>query len=128
MRTQALISLLFTSTLTFAAVQSDYSHILNGKAPLTQETLDAMYLQFRSEHTYLPSSHYNSTGRKANFEAKVREVINHNKDETVSWKKGINEYSDMTEEEFVNYFNIKADQECSATKRPPASTNPEVTL
>jgi hypothetical protein len=37
-------------------------------------------------------------------------------DETKTYKKGINEYSDFTDEEFMNYFNLNTPQnECSAT-------------
>jgi cathepsin H len=51
----------------------------------------------------------------------VRDIISHNKNPSNSWKKGLNEYSDMTEEEFFNYFHISAEQNCSATKRPTAT-------
>lgn len=49
------------------------------------------------------------------------EVIEHNKDETQSWKKGINAFSDMTFEEFTQFYHIVGkDQVC--TVAPPEMT------
>ena len=54
--------------------------------------------------------------RKQVFADKVKDIIAHNTDDTNTWIKGINEYSDMTDEEFFDYFNIvNAPQNCSAT-------------
>jgi len=54
--------------------------------------------------------------RKTIFESKVGEIIEHNTNTDSKYKKGINSYSDMTDEEFINYFQIvNAPQNCSAT-------------
>lgn len=42
------------------------------------------------------------------FAMKVENIRDHNLNASLSFKKGINQYSDMTEEEFNNYFNIKS--------------------
>jgi C1A family cysteine protease len=56
--------------------------------------------------------------RKGVFARKVAEIIKHNQMPTATFKKGLNAYSDMTEEEFKDYFNlVTAEQNCSATKR-----------
>jgi hypothetical protein len=46
--------------------------------------------------------------RRAIFGETVREIIRHNADSTNNYKKGINAYSDMTDNEFMSYFNIKS--------------------
>lgn len=81
-----------------------------------------MYSQYISEYKDLASVQYSKSGqnRKAIFEETVRDIISHNSNPSHSWKKGINQYSDMTEEEFFDYFHISTEQNCSATKRPPA--------
>jgi hypothetical protein len=46
----------------------------------------------------------------------VKEIIAHNTNESMGWKKGLNEFSDMTDAEFSDYFHIVGDdQQCSAT-------------
>jgi hypothetical protein len=42
------------------------------------------------------------------FALKVEEIRNHNLNPNFSFKKGINQFSDMTDEEFENYYNIKS--------------------
>jgi len=45
-------------------------------------------------------------------------VIEHNQDSAKTYKLGINTYSDFTNDEFFEYFNLKAPQnECSATHK-----------
>jgi len=53
------------------------------------------------------------------FAHKVSEIIQHNSNPSNIYKKGLNPFSDMTEEEFFEYYNInaQAEQNCSATKR-----------
>jgi cathepsin H len=56
--------------------------------------------------------------RKDVFSKKVMEVIRHNANPNAKYQKGINSYSDMTDEEFNSYFNIVSDpQACSATNQ-----------
>jgi len=38
--------------------------------------------------------------RKNLFETRIRDIIRHNKDTTKTWKRGVNEFSDLTEQEF----------------------------
>lgn len=57
--------------------------------------------------------------RKAIFAAAIREIAQHNSDHTATYQKGVNQFSDMTHEEFVQYYNIvKKDQVC--TVAPPS--------
>jgi len=45
--------------------------------------------------------------RKQIFSKNLREVIDHNKKDGITFKKGINPYSDLTEDEFLDYFTLK---------------------
>jgi len=42
------------------------------------------------------------------FAKKLEGIRQHNLNSTFSYKKGINQYSDMTHEEFKKYYNIKS--------------------
>lgn len=67
---------------------------------------------------FSPADHYRATGvdRKAVFARKVAEIIKHNQKPNAPYKKGLNAYSDLTENEFFDYFNlVGAEQHCSAT-------------
>jgi cathepsin L len=45
--------------------------------------------------------------RKALFDAKLQDILAHNNDPSMSWKKGLNEWSDLSDEEFVELFGKK---------------------
>lgn len=53
--------------------------------------------------------------RFSNFKNKVQQIIAHNSDKTQGWTKGLNQFSDMTDEKFEDYYNLGAPQNCSAT-------------
>jgi cathepsin H len=58
--------------------------------------------------------------RKISFADSIERIIEHNSQEGVAFKKAINSFSDMTDEEFTAHFNLKQiqeDQHCSATSR-----------
>jgi len=82
-----------------------------------------MYAQFQQEYESLAQAHYQKAGvdRRAVFEDTVRTIVAHNSNPINTWKQGINQFSDMTEEEFADYFHLKAEQNCSATVRPKES-------
>ena len=44
--------------------------------------------------------------RKGNFEKTVKSIVEHNQNPSFKYKKGINAYSDMTDEEFIDYFRM----------------------
>lgn len=57
------------------------------------------------------------------FAASIERVVEHNSQANKSYTKGINKYSDMTDEELRNYFKldktgVREEQHCSATKGP----------
>ena len=121
MKTIAIFALLFGTAFTLG-VNEAFNNVLHGKSELTYELIERMYQKYNTEYNPLtrPSSHYNqklsAVDRKAIFSAKVKEIIAHNTDSQYHWKKGLNEYSDLTDEEFTQYFHIVGDnQQCSAT-------------
>jgi hypothetical protein len=121
-QTAAAVFLLLLAGSASATISHDKLHtLLMGQADLDHESIDAIYEHFRTTITQQmqPSSHYpqlSQMQRRAVFENKVREIIAHNSQPNVTFYKGINEYSDMTEEEFADYFHlVGGNQECSAT-------------
>ena len=96
-----------------SVVGTNFNHVLNGTVPLTQTMLDSMYSQYRAEPRDQSLSRFVNTinhDRKTIFQSTVRSIIEHNSDPTNAWTKSLNEFSDMTHEEFVQYYNIvKAD-------------------
>lgn len=80
-----------------------------------------MYSQFITEFRSRPSINLNSNAdRKAVFIERVKNIINHNADTTQTFKKGLNQFSDMLPDEFFDYYNldeVQAEQKCSATNK-----------
>lgn len=102
-----------------AEINTDFEAYLNGGKPVTGEVFDQIWAQYDNEFTSSKLNAQNDAIRRNIFANNLEAIISHNSDPTVTYLKGINEYSDMTEEEFTAYFNIKsfaADQACSATK------------
>jgi hypothetical protein len=105
---RVLVALLFSSSLALGALSEDFSSVLNGSASLNQATLDSMYKQFLKEFDS-PSKHMNGNfDRKTIFEQKIRDIVSHNSNQQNSWKKGVNHFSDLTEQEFIDHFHLSA--------------------
>ena len=69
-----------------------------------------MWKTFKSENGLNSPNHgvKSEEERMITFAKKVEGIRQHNLNSTFSYKKGINQYSDMTHEEFKKYFNIKS--------------------
>jgi hypothetical protein len=72
-----------------------------------------MWKTFKSENGLNSPNHgvKSEEERMMTFAKKVEGIRQHNLNSTFSYKKGINQYSDMTHEEFKKYFNIKSNGE-----------------
>lgn len=121
MRVLAL-ALLFSSTSVLGKVllEETFTHVLNGSTQLTPQLVDSMYEHFLAEYRSEESMRLTSASieRKEIFAAALQDIIAHNTDETTTWKKGVNAFTDMTHEEFVSYYHLGADQVC--TVAPPS--------
>lgn len=104
-----------------ASFNVDFEKYLSGESPVDYEVFGKMWLQFESEFTSPMAKKNSFFERQSNFQDKVQEVIAHNSDPTSTWKKGINEFSDMTDAEFNEYYQISTGlrdpQHCSATSQ-----------
>jgi hypothetical protein len=121
---RAILSLLCASGIACATLSASFAGYINGQMALTEEVVDQIYAQYRSE---FPNAVRLTEDRRSTFENNLRKVAAHNKVGN-TWAMGLNEYSLLTEEEFFEHFNIKANQNCSATNRPAASQNIEEIL
>lgn len=104
---------------------SKYSaHLLEPTQQLSDSLKDQLYAEYNQIFKKTPS-----TTRNQIFQTTLEEIVAHNKDSTKTWKKGINQFSDMTHEEFAAFYTMQAPQDCSATvgthkrtnRDPPAS-------
>lgn len=64
-----------------------------------------------------------STSRNQVFRNTLDEIAAHNRDKSQTWKKGINQFTDMTSEDFRKLYTIQAPQNCSATVGTHVMTN-----
>lgn len=88
-----------------------YSNILlNPSKQLTSMDKTQIYNEFLTIYNKV-----HSIIKKKNFEITLSQIITHNSNEEKSWKMGINQYSDMTDQEFNKAFIIQEPQNCSAT-------------
>jgi len=94
--------------------------MLSGEQKVLQDDFNAIWEQFKEQYgESSPNSHLSEEQRKDTFAKNLDAIIQHNSQEGVTFKKGINPYTDMTDEEFKKHFNLKAvgaDQDCSATQ------------
>eukprot|EP00345_Euplotes_harpa_P010226 CAMPEP_0168343396 /NCGR_PEP_ID=MMETSP0213-20121227/16058_1 /TAXON_ID=151035 /ORGANISM="Euplotes harpa, Strain FSP1.4" /LENGTH=351 /DNA_ID=CAMNT_0008350663 /DNA_START=33 /DNA_END=1088 /DNA_ORIENTATION=+ len=107
-------------SLTFDEFKDKYRPVTSGDIQLTKSQSDLMFSDFLVAFAGEKEDTRNMEIRKAIFDENVQKIIAHNRDSTVSWKKGINAYTDMTDDEFMAYFGLsdRADQNCSATASP----------
>lgn len=87
-----------------------YRDIIEGEGILDEKTAQEIYQNFRSQH--FEKSEY----RFKIFYETLKEIRNHNMGRH-SWKQGINDFSDMTWEEFKAEKLMAPQAECSATNR-----------
>ena len=119
-----VVILLLLATFALADINRLFENVLQGKEALTDAHIDQMYEQFLEQYSdasgQTPSSTFSCNSpddRKRIFAQRVSDIIKHNTDPSYKYKKGINSYTDMTDEEFNQYFNIvKSPQQCSATE------------
>ena len=112
------LNFVFASTASACITcNTDFADQLNGQAELQ---IDVLYQRFIDEDSSVVD--LTEPGRYQIFGLKAIEVLNHNTDETQTFKRGLNRHSAMTHQEVKDYYkmdkvNDHAKQNCSATKR-----------
>ena len=93
---------------------------LMGNTDMMKETFDIMWYAFESEMgASSPNKDNNLISRQAEFQVNLEKIIAHNSNPERTWDMGVNKFSDMSDEEFKEYYNISnvhAPQHCSATR------------
>lgn len=89
----------------------------------TEADFEQMYSEFLATYKGDETRKMSNMGSFEVFKSTVNEIITHNQDETKTWKKGMNQYTDWTHEEFMDFFGLRDGQECSATASPKKAYN-----
>lgn len=97
--------------LLLSVASATFSDYLTGQKPITSEVFETLWNDFSSAH---PSTRI-YFHRKNNFANNLESIIEHNSKPGVTYQKGINPYSDLSEQEFRDHFMLKQGQNCSAT-------------
>ena len=109
------------SALTMAALNEKWEAHLNGIAPISYVEFESMWTDF--EKTFdSPNVGKDIDVRRQNFQNTIERIVEHNQKEGNTYTKGINMYSDMSDEEFNEHFMINhltEAQHCSATNQEP---------
>jgi len=79
-------------------------------------SFDQWMVQFEKTEYALDAERY--AIRKKVYEANVEDIERINS-QNLTWEAGVNAYTDLTWEEFKEYFHLNAPQDCSATKGRP---------
>jgi len=69
---------------------------------------------FKAQHRRLYAAPEEETERFHNFHASLERIQKHNEDPSLSWQRGLNQFSDMSDQEF-NQVVLMSPQDCSAT-------------
>ena len=107
-----------------ADLNKDFSSYLHGEKEMNYQIFDKMWTAYGNEYTsFKQNSGFSESSRMNQFQLTIEDIIAHNSDPASTYMKGINEFSDMTNEEFVAHYNIKMNdgvsepQHCSATNK-----------
>jgi cathepsin H len=118
----ALLVLCMWSSLAFASSAEEYKlkyrGVTYGELQLNTDVEKQMFYEFNQVFKGKePSEVEDFDTRFAIFREKLQKIIAHNRDSSKAWKMGINEYSDMTDDEFKDHFRFEHgdEQKCSAT-------------
>jgi cathepsin H len=113
-----LVAVCANAAFTFGEYKQKYRSVTYGQIIPSAKEIEQMYNEFLVTFKNKDSSMKGDyVKRFITFKENLLKIVEHNQDSSKSWKMGINEYSDMTDEEFFNYFKLDnmAPQQCSAT-------------
>ena len=105
----------------FVTFNEKFGDYLHGKKTVDYNIFEKMWNAYESEFTSLKLHQNNDIIRKSNFEWTIKSIIEHNTNPKSTYKREVNKFSDLSWEEFAEYFNLKssargAEQHCSATQ------------
>lgn len=103
-------------------ITSEFEDVLAGKTHMTHETFMKMWEFFeKNEGLQSPNVGLEKSKRMTQFAETIQVVIEHNKNPNKTYTKGLSKYSDLTEQEFKDYFKMdktrlgaRAEQHCNA--------------
>lgn len=95
---------------------------LDGQEQITDDEIYSMYREWLQVYEKDTSDLTATMERYSIFKTKTLEIIEHNSDKTNTWKKGINAWSDLTDDEFYARYPPMEGQECSATNESSFAT------
>lgn len=119
-----LVSFVTVNTLSSDDYKEKYSKITLGQIAPSEKDIEQMFTDF-----LITFKNTNKTGdlphRYEVFKNKLKAIMEHNQNPSSTWVKGINAFSDWTDEEFSNFYrlDLTESQNCSATASPKKSYN-----
>ena len=114
--------------LTHKSYNQQYKPHLYGKEALTGELAFKMYIDFLETYKGVSGNEVlNHMDKFSTFRSNLNEIVEHNMIPSRTYEKGVSQYTDMTADEFVDYFNLKvtAEQNCNALASKPKVYNEE---
>jgi len=105
------------------------SFVFLGDKESTDDTIYEMYLEFLTHYSKDISNNLLTMQRFTIFKQNVKSIIAHNSDKSSTWEMGVNEWTDLTDDEFHTVFPLlPRDQQCSATNRQSFALTAEENL
>ena len=79
------------------------------------QSLTALHVQtiYQDYLSYYQKEH--SSLKYENFKNTIQEIVQHNSLKDKTYTMGLNQFSDMSNEEFLKLYTMQAEQKCSAT-------------
>jgi C1A family cysteine protease len=105
-----------------------YHTHLHGSAPIDHLVFEEMWVHYENEFGEAnPNKAVSEQERKNQFANNLEDIIAHNKNSSFTYKKGINQFSDMTAQQVKSHFRLQAvkeQQQCSATTHRQSVAQP----
>jgi len=110
----------FVCSVQAADINTEFDAYLTGSKTVTYEIFEKMWTQFENEFTSQNLMKVPDAHRKNHFQETIESIIKFNSNLASPYKKGINKFSDLSDQEFKDFYMIKENslgepQHCSAT-------------
>jgi len=84
-------------------INEEFDDYLTGKKPMDDIVEEHMWSEFKNEFESV-SSNTDEAHRKKYFMESLEYIIMNNVDPKATYKKGINNFTDLSDQEFMDYF------------------------